>query len=270
MMVRVLIRIDFVPLNSVTLKSGQRKICQYGLCGARAAWQLTVVNVDLIAATRHGGGVVAEGELAKGWQASGSHPDLELWHVVEVGQRELGIVAVGIPEAPVGWGNDIVDGVCGGVVQVLVRVPGDALVGHDVRHVVGIGACTVESDGAVEGVVELRVGNEAARIVCLARGWIQLEWIAVAVANGIVALELAIQLVLIEALDISPVVLVKVCESIVEENGGGEVVGDVKLQAAHVCRHIGTRAEGVHSGAALPGRRICSRSVVFEVACDVV
>jgi hypothetical protein len=78
--------------------------------------------------------------------------------------------------------------------------------------------------------VENGVGNQAARIDgYVANGT---EWVAVAVVEVFGADELAQELVRVEALDIATVVLVKVGEAVVEEDGRLEFDGNVELDDA--------------------------------------
>jgi len=60
-----------------------------------------------------------------------------------------------------------------------------------------------------------------------------LERVAVTAVDGAVINKVALELVGTERLDVAAVVLVEVCELVVEEDGGGQVVGDPEAQLTH-------------------------------------
>lgn len=73
-----------------------------------------------------------------------------------------------------------------------------------------------------------------------------------ACAKGIVAFSSALQLIRIKGFDVSAVVLVEVCEPIVEKHGGFEIVGNVELQRTNRSIHGKTAVVGAVDAVLLP------------------
>lgn len=156
---------------------------------------------------------------------------MELFPVVDVGDGD-GLVVLGVHDAPVGWRADLVGSISRVLVQVAVTAPSDALVGHVVVDGVGIAALVQQARGD-EAVVEHGVCDQTARVVGLASVSVDAKGVAVASIDGIVVAEVALELVGIERLDIAAMVLVEVCELVVEEDGRGQVVRDPEAQLAN-------------------------------------
>ena len=87
----------------------------------------------------------------------------------------------------------------------------------------------IDGSRAEEGVVEDGVGDQTTGVIGEA-GAICLQWVASAATDGVVAQEMALELISVERLDISPVVLVEVGETVVEVDRRANVVWDVELQ----------------------------------------
>lgn len=220
--------------------------------------QLTVHNVDLVRAAAHGRGVVSLSQLAECRQTCCPHPNHKRLVVGQVGRR-VG-VGVSVREAvdPVRRRGNI--GITHGrgkvSVQRLVRAPGNAgRVLHRIRLVGAVAIPHVEKDRAGEGVVEQRVGNQAAGIVRRAAG-VEPQRVAVGVMHGAVVKGIALELLVVEALHVAPVVLVEVGELVVEQHGRTHSLRDVKLQRAllDVSRHLDSVVRHV-DGRALPHGR---------------
>ena len=129
---------------------------------------------------------------------------------------------------PVRRRHDFVISVHSLTVQLRVTAPRNTFASHIVRF------CTVggiQSHRRTDRVIEQRVGNEAARVICLPiRG--QLQRIASTRGDRAIAYELSIQLVGIQRLDISAVVLVEIGQAVVEENRWPNVIWNIEYQGA--------------------------------------
>lgn len=150
----------------------------------------------------------------------------------------------------------------------MVALPSNTLVGHVVGLISSIGSGRVQQNRREESVVEDGVGNETAWVVSLAGFAIDCQWRTVAVADAAVVAHSTHQLGLIERLDVSSVVLVEVCETVVKEDMGSNVIRKEELQLADGRVDVGTRAVVDHGGVARP---LCGNgtSVVLEVACNM-
>ena len=98
-------------------------------------------------------------------------------------------------------------------VQGCVAVPRNTVVGHDER-LWRIATLLIDSDRTEDGVIEDGVGDQSAGVVSfVVRS--QLQWIASAAVYRIVTLGLTFQLIGVQRLDVSSVVLVEVCKPVV-------------------------------------------------------
>lgn len=186
---------------------------------------------------------------------------------MEVGQGKACVVG-GISLTPVRWRGDLVGGICGGLVQLCVALPSNTLICHVVGYVPSIGSRGVEQDRAEKGVVEYGVCDKTARIVGLASVTIDRQRRAVAATDATVVAKSARQLVLIVRLDISSVVLVKVCEAVVQEYVRSNVVGKIKLQLADSGLDVSARTVVDGGRVARPLHGI-GRRAVLEITRDV-
>lgn len=101
-----------------------------------------------------------------------------------------------------------------------------------IRHVAhAAGVPGIEQHGVVERVVEDGVGDQATGIVCFAVR-VEAERVARAAANGVIVDGCSLQLIHIQRLDVATVVLVELCEAVVEEDGGGHLFGDLEFDGA--------------------------------------
>lgn len=155
---------------------------------------------------------------------------MELLPVVDVRDRNV-VTVFGVHDAPVWWRAHLVDSVDGILVQSAIAGPCDTLVGHGVIDR-GIIVTAVQQAWGNEAVVEKRVCDQTARIVGLAR-IVESKRVAVAVADGVIINKVALELVGAERLDVATVVLIEVCELVVEEHGGGQVVRNPEAQLAY-------------------------------------
>lgn len=183
---------------------------------------------------------------------------------MNIGDRNAGIV-LGVYSAPKWRRANLIRSVFGVFVQVLIAAPSDALVGHGVVDCASfIG--TIEQLRGVEGVVEHGIGNQSARVVGLVRVGVELQRVAVAAIDGRVVAKVAHKLVGVERLDITAVVLVEVCELVVEEDRRGEIVGDPEAQLADLGLDI---EEAIVVGDGLvdrpPLRTLCRGGGILEV-----
>lgn len=120
-------------------------------------------------------------------------------------------------------------GIVGSPVQLRITAPGNAVIAH-AESVLSI-SCQIDSPGTENGVVEDGVGNQAARVVCFAV-WGESEGIAGAAIDAAIASSGTSELVGVERLDISSVVLIEAGEAVVEIDMGADVVGDAELERA--------------------------------------
>jgi len=140
-------------------------------------------------------------------------------------------IAIRIPVVPVRRRHDLLISVHSLTVQLRVTAPRNAFASHIVCFCTVDGLSGIQSHRGFDRVIEQRVGNEAARVICLPiRG--QLQRIARTRGDGAVAYELSVQLVGIQRLDISAVVLVEIGQAVVEENRWPNVIWNVEQQGA--------------------------------------
>src|SRR6202012_4817676 len=113
-----------------------------------------------------------------------------------LGQIRNGVffgIAIRVSLDPVWWWRDVEICVFCFLVERGVRPPGNA----SIRHAIGLGrfiACCVNKTGRVEGVVEDRVCDQAAGVICLAL-FVCPYGIAGAVMDGAVADEVSLELI---------------------------------------------------------------------------
>lgn len=119
----------------------------------------------MISPARHGLFIVSQGEFTKRWQASSAHPDLEFFVIGKIGRWVFLGISVWPALLPIGRNFDIVKGVFRLTIQRLVAVPGNAFVGHVVRHVPRRAVSDVGQNWIEKGVVEEGVGNKTTRVV---------------------------------------------------------------------------------------------------------
>ena len=132
---------------------------------------------------------------------------------------------------PVRRRHDLRISVHGLTVKLRVTAPRNTFASHIVCFCTVDGLSGIQSHGGADRVVEQRVGNEAARVICLPiRG--QLQRIASTRGDRAIAYELSIQLVGIQRLDISAVVLVEIGQAVVEENRWPNVIWNIEYQGA--------------------------------------
>jgi hypothetical protein len=185
----------------------------------------------LIRASPHRLVVVAQSQLAECGETSQSHPNLEL---LVFRQIRNSCSIVGIAEDPIGWRRDLIWSIVCFLEQLRVAGPSDALVCHAESAGLLL-SCFIGQHGAEDGIVEDRVRNESAGIDSLAI--FQLERIAGAAVDGVIAESIATELRRVQRLDVSAVVLVEVREAIVEVDWRANVVRDRELQRTN--RRIG-------------------------------
>lgn len=171
-----------------------------------------------------------------------------------VGQVRHGVYGVVLAVAidPVRRGDDLIGGVFGFLVTVAVARPRDAIGRHFVRFIRRAGPPSdVKEDGGGEAVVEHGVRDEAAGVVRLAVlvcdqrgacvGGVELRLGAVA----------ARELALVKRFDVATVVLVEVCETVIEQDWRVQLRRKRELECAdrggHVLAHK-VRGGGVDIG----------------------
>lgn len=154
---------------------------------------------------------------------------MELFPIMDVWDGNT-FVVFGIHHAPVWWRADLVGSVGSFLVQIAVTFPCNTLVDHSVVHRLGIVAL-IQQTRSDKAVVEQRVCDQTARIVCLTVG-IETQRVTVTVVDGAVINNVSFELVLVERFNIATVILVEVCELIVEEDGWGQIVRDPEAQGA--------------------------------------
>lgn len=96
---------------------------------------------------------------------------------------------------------------------------------HWVGFVLHVTVDHVKEDGGVEGVVEDGVGRETAWVIWLLDAIFSdgRQRCAVAVVDVVGGYGFSGQLICVEGLGVPSVILIEVCESIVEEDGGRHV-----------------------------------------------
>lgn len=127
---------------------------------------------------------------------------------------------------PVWRGCNLVVLVFGFLIQIRVRAPGDASICHKIWLSWSI-TCGIDQSGRVEGIVKDGVGDQSTRVICLALVVVS-QGVARAVVDGVVAKSLTFQLICVERLDISSMVLVEVRETVVEIDWRSNVIRDVE------------------------------------------
>lgn len=83
-------------------------------------------------------------------------------------------------------------------------------------------------DWVVESIVKHGVRDEPARIIWLSSRGISRDWITGAGTDGAVVYRCTLELIRLEGLDITSMVLVEIREAIVEEDRGVHILGDVE------------------------------------------
>ena len=133
-----------------------------------------------------------------------------------------------------GW-SDLIPSVGGLPVQGSIAIPGDAFVRHPIRSIIGVLSGDVEQGRAGKGVVEERIGNQPTGIVGEI-GLVQLQGFTVARPDGCLALghEFPLELILIERFHVVSMVLIEIGETIVQEYGRADGVGNVEFERADV------------------------------------
>lgn len=161
--------------------------------------------------------------------------------VFQVRRGHLIRVVIGVALGPVGGRDSILGTVLGLAVQLTVRVPRDALLRHLVRlGLVALAAGRVAQNGAGEGVVEHRVGDQAAGEVRLALVLVDFERVAARSIHLAVRLGVAFELIGVEGIDVASVVLVEVGHVVVEQDGRAHVLRNVEAEVASVGGDVGT------------------------------
>lgn len=183
----------------------------------------------LIRPARHCRSVISQRELAKRRQASRAHPDLKLFPGRQI--RKWKVLAVlWILGTPIERRNDRSILVLGELVQILVARPSDSFVCHLIRDVIRTRACGIQRDWRMDGIIEERIGNQTTRIKAFPSGWVNLEWIAITRRDCAVAPRLTHELILVVTLYIASVILVEICQAIVEQYRRSEIIGQSELQ----------------------------------------
>jgi hypothetical protein len=131
---------------------------------------------------------------------------------------------------PVGRHGDLVILVFGYAVEVLLGAPGNALFGHGIDIPLSV---TPNGRQVLKGVVKHGIRDEAARVV-----WpvpvVNLERVAFASLDLRGCLRIALQLFNVQGLYIAAMVLVEVCEAVVEEDRRLYIFRDDEAEDAHV------------------------------------
>lgn len=228
---------------------------------------LTVIDVHLVLTTLHGGSVITQGQLAEGRETGGAHPYMERFPLMDVWDRDI-VAVLGVHHAPIWWRDHLIDSVGGLLVQIAITCPCGTICDHSIVDGLGVVA-RVQQAWRAEGVVEERVCDQTARIVCLTV-FTKTQGVTVAVGDGVVINKVSFELILVERLDIATVVLVEVCELIVEEDGRGQVVRDVEAQGANGRVDVDKAVMvGDCLVAGAPLRNLRGGSGILEVARDV-
>lgn len=128
---------------------------------------------------------------------------------------------------PVWWRNHLPALVFGLLVKRFITLPGDTLLRHVVSHRV-----VAEIDGTGNAVVEAGVRNQPTWVIRFLRGRVRREGVTHTARNRFVTESLAFQLIQLQGLDISAMILIKVGEAIVQENRRSHGFRNVKVQAA--------------------------------------
>lgn len=141
----------------------------YGQIGIKASGliRLTIIDVHLINTCGHGFIVIAEGKFAESGKTSRPHPNLKLFVLGKVWNGIFIVVSIWVASLPVGRRGDLIIRVLGLAVQSGVGRPGNALVGHSIL-LARLASGRVHGDGRIESVIEDRICDQAARIICLA------------------------------------------------------------------------------------------------------
>ena len=129
------------------------------------------------------------------------------------------------------WRRRDLDGlVMGLLIQGCITVPGNTLICHNKGSWL-VTAWWVDSDGAKDGVVEDGVGDQSAGVVSFSVV-VQLQRIAGGTVYGAIALRIAFELIGVERLDISSVILVEVCKLVIEVHMWSNIIRNVELKSA--------------------------------------
>ena len=131
---------------------------------------------------------------------------------------------------PVWWGRHLPRFVVGFLVQRCITGPSDTIIGHH-EWSWGVAARSIDRDRAEDGVVEDGVGDQTTWVECLSVRC-QSQGIAGAATYCIIVLCIALELIGIEGLDVSSVVLIEVGEAVVQVNVRANIVRDTELKGA--------------------------------------
>jgi len=231
-------------------------------------WEM-LIDVHPICPHLHHILVIPLRELTKCRQASCPHPDLEglvglqIWGRVRV---SIGVTTKALH--PVRRHGDLIVIVLRRAVELLVAIPGDpGVVLHGVYPAGLAAAGDVQEDGRVESIIEHGICDQAAWIVRPATG-IETQRVAEGSRDGVVVDSDTTQLVLLERLHVASMVLIEVCEAVVEEDGRLHWRWNIEDERAlrDVVQHDAVRV-GVVDGLPRPGGFRCRVHHVFEVPC---
>ena len=188
---------------------------------------------------------------------------------MNIGDGNAGVV-LGIYGAPVRRRADLIRSVLCVFVQVLIAAPSDALVCHGVvDSAILIG--TIEQTRGIEGVVEHGIGDQAARVIGLVRVGVKLQRVAVAAIDGRVVAEITHELIGVERLDVTAMILVEIGKLVVKKDGRSEIVGNPEAQLADLGLDIEEAivvGDGLIDGS--PLRTLCRSGRILEVTCHQV
>jgi hypothetical protein len=238
MTVRVEIKMDFVPLYFSTGKSRTLLAC-YVRKGVDT--NRTIVDLQPVSAAFQLFVIISLCQLAESRQASGPHPDLELFPCVQVWQSHRLVSVVRILVLPV-WRHGYLVCLIGSLpIQVSLVGPRGAirceLVERRLLRVSSTREGGIQGAEVVERVVEHGVCDQAAGVV-----WLP---ISIDVQRGTITRpdigggpRLALQLVNVDGLDVAAMVLVEVGEAVVEKNWRVDVFGDIEAQYADIGVHL--------------------------------
>ena len=207
MTVPVEMTMDLDPPYTVTGKSVEH-VSGPLACGEESTRRLTVFDAKLVDALAHDILIVTQGELAEGRQPRRPHPDLEGLVLVEVGRRVVLRVAVRVSLHPVRRRSHLIPGVLRLAIERFVALPSDIPLGHRIGLVVCSAAerplgipGDIEQHRAREGVVELRIGDQAAGIVgkaTILHGGIESKRVTETIVDGAVVERLALELLRVQ------------------------------------------------------------------------
>lgn len=208
----------------------------YGLGAVEHCDGIVVDHLQKVPSWFHGGCVVPLVQFAERWEAGDAHPDHKVFVLAGVKDVVVRVAAAVTVLAggtlPIGRRYDLVGVVlCFGIL-VLLSGPDDVLFAHDVCLIGRIRTGHVEQYGITERVVEHRVGDQSTWVDNLLRRRVHIDWFARSSGDGTVGDGVALQLIRVQRLDVASVVLVVVCELVVEKHAGIETCGDAKVEVA--------------------------------------